>query len=427
MTELPAELDASSPASTTRTLDDQAYEFDVLVLDGATRQSLACVRSLGRAGLRVAVGETSDHIDSAHPALGLRSRYAARAVVLPSFTPDASAFAAAVTEFVRAHPTRVVLPTGDRVIGALLPVRDQFAAAGSTLALPPTPALDIANNKDRTIEIALGLGIRCPRSAHIDSLDKLPGLLAGFSFPFVLKPTASWAPLAPDRLQTIEVVSEAELTAVTREFLSAGVGVLAQEWVGGRREEIDLFMVGGEVRASFAWVMNRTFPTLGGVSSARASIALPPDTYAMAVDLVRAAGLDGMCDVEFRRDTRGRPYLMEINARLPGATEMSQLCGIDFPLLIWQWASGLAVDEIQGYRAGVRARWLRGELRWLWNNLHEGGRPDSVSRTRAVWTFLAEFARTRHYDCLDWRDLRPVIAEFRSTAVQSVTGRRPDF
>jgi hypothetical protein len=396
MTELPAELDASSPASTTRTLDDQAYEFDVLVLDGATRQSLACVRSLGRAGLRVAVGETSDHIDSAHPALGLRSRYAARAVVLPSFTPDASAFVAAVTEFVRAHPTRVVLPTGDRVIGALLPVRDQFAAAGSTLALPPTPALDIANNKDRTIEIALGLGIRCPRSAHIDSLDKLPGLLAGFSFPFVLKPTASWAPLAPDRLQTIEVVSEAELTAVTREFLSAGVGVLAQEWVGGRREEIDLFMVGGEVRASFAWVMNRTFPTLGGVSSARASIALPPDTYAMAVDLVRAAGLDGMCDV-------------------------------DFPLLIWQWASGLAVDEIQGYRAGVRARWLRGELRWLWNNLHEGGRPDSVSRTRAVWTFLAEFARTRHYDCLDWRDLRPVIAEFRSTAVQSVTGRRPDF
>jgi len=427
MTELPAEIDTTSPASATLTLADQAHEYDVLVLDGATRQSLACVRSLGRAGLRVAVGETSDHIDHAHPALGFRSRYAAGTVVLPGFTPDVSAFVAAVLEFVRTHPTRVILPTGDRVIGALLPVRDHFAAAGSTLALPPTPALDIANNKDQTIDLALGLGIRCPRSAHIDSLDKLPALLAEFSFPFVLKPTASWAPRALDRQQTIEVVSEAELTAVTQEFLTAGVGVLAQEWVGGRREEIDLFMVGGDVRASFAWVMNRTFPTLGGVSSARESVAMPPDTYAMAVELVRAAGLQGMCDVEFRRDTRGLPYLMEINARLPGATEMSQLCGVDFPLLIWQWASGLAVDEVRGYQTGVRARWLRGELRWLWNNFHEAGRPDSVSRTRALWTFIAAFGRTRHYDCLDWRDLRPVIAEFRSTAVQSVGGKRSDF
>jgi predicted ATP-grasp superfamily ATP-dependent carboligase len=408
--------DITSPASATLAHAANAYEFDVVVLDGGARQSLVCVRSLGRAGLRVVVGETCEDIDRTHPALGFRSRYAARSVVLPSFTPDASAFVAAVLDFVREHPTRVVIPSGDRVIGALVPSRDQFAALGSTLALPPTTAVDIASDKDATIEIALGLGIRCPRSVRFDSLDELPGLLTDFSFPFVLKPTASWSPLSPGRLKAIEVMDAAELAAAAGEFLSAGVGVVAQEWVGGRREEIDLFIVDGEIRASFAWVMHRTFPTLGGVSTARESIPMPPDTYALAVELVRAVGLQGMCDVEFRRDTDGRPYLMEVNPRLPGATELGLRCGVDFPLLIWQWATGRPVDQVQDYAAGVRARWLRGELRWLRNNLRETGRPDALPRRKALWRFLAEFARTWHYDCLDWRDIGPSMAEFRATA-----------
>jgi predicted ATP-grasp superfamily ATP-dependent carboligase len=405
-----------SPADASVAHAADAYEFDVLVLDGGARQSLVCVRSLGRAGLRVAVGETCEDIDRTHPALGFRSRYAARSVVLPSFVPDTSAFIAAVLEFVREHPTRVVLPSGDRVIGALVPIRDQFTALGSTLALPPTRAVDIASDKDRTIEVALSLGIRCPRSMRIDSMDKLATLRAEFSFPFVLKPTASWTPLSPGRLKTIEVMDEAELTAVAEEFLSAGVGIVAQEWVGGQREEIDLFMVDGEVRASFAWVMKRTFPTLGGVSTARESIPMPPDTYALATELVREVGLEGMCDVEFRRDTAGRPYLMEINPRLPGATELGLRCGVDFPLLIWQWATGQPVGQVQGYLTGRRSRWLRGELRWLRNNFREAGRPDALPRRKALWRFLAEFARTWHYDCLDWRDLGPSMAELRSTA-----------
>lgn len=46
--------------------------YDILVLDAGTRQSLACVRSLGRAGLRVAVGESFDECDPALPVLAFR-------------------------------------------------------------------------------------------------------------------------------------------------------------------------------------------------------------------------------------------------------------------------------------------------------------------------------------------------------------------
>jgi predicted ATP-grasp superfamily ATP-dependent carboligase len=424
MMELPT---ASTSRARAKTADvDVDYDYDVLVLDSGCRQSLASTRSLGRAGLRVVTGESSDLIDAAHPALCFGSRYSARSVVLPSFAPDVSVFAAAVVEFVRAHRTRVVLAATDRVIGVLLPCRDDLAALGSTLALASDAALGIANDKDRTLEVASSLGIEGPRSLRIDGLDDLPAVLATFTFPFVLKPTASWRPLAAGRLQTVEVLDEAEVTKVATEFLSAGAGVVAQDWVNGRRDAIGLFIANGEVHGSFACVMHRTIPTIGGVSAVRESVPMPADVYDQAVRLVTTIGLEGPCEVEFRRDAHGRPFLMEINARLAGPTETAMLCGVDFPMMLWQWAAGLPVEHSTEYRTGVRMRWLRGDLRWLWNNFHEIGRPDSVSRGKALWTFLSEFGRTRRYDCVDWRDLSPFIAEVRSTAVQAITGKRPE-
>jgi predicted ATP-grasp superfamily ATP-dependent carboligase len=424
MTELRTATTPQAPANPPDV--DVAYDFDVLVLDSGCRQSLASTRSLGRAGLRIVTGESSDLIDPAHPALSFGSRYSVRSVVLPSFAPDVSVFAAAVIDFVREHRTQVILAATDRVIGALLPCRDELAALGSTLALGSDEALAIANDKDRTLEAAGRLGIEGPRSLRIDSLDDLPAVLSAFTFPFVLKPTASWKPLATGRLQTVEVLDEAEVTRVATEFLSAGAGVVAQDWVNGRRDAIGLFVAGGEVHGSFACVMHRTTPTIGGVSAVRESVPMPADIYDQAVRLVTSIGLEGPCEVEFRRDAHGRPFLMEINARLAGPTETAMLCGVDFPLMLWQWAAGLPVERSADYRTGVRMRWLRGDLRWLWNNFHEAGRPDSVSRGRALWTFLSEFGRTRRYDCVDRRDLRPFIAELRSTAVQAITGKRPE-
>ncbi len=147
----------------------------------------------------------------------------------------------------------------------------------------------------------------------------------------------------------------------------------------------------------------------------RESIPLLPDLYDPAVRLVQEIGLDGVCEVEFRRDATGRPLLMEVNARLAGTIENALHSGVDFPLLLWQWATGQPVTSLAGYRIGVRTRWLHGDLRWLRDNQRRIGRPDSVSRTRALSSFAAEFLRTRHLDCVDWRDLRPALAELRAT------------
>ena len=391
--------------------------YDVLILDAAVKQSLASVRSLGRAGLRVVAAECFAECEPGVPVPAFRSRYSSRNEVLPSYAADANAYRSAIVEFVRLHPTLVVLPTMDGSIAAVMTVRDQLAQLGCTVALPSNAALAIANDKDRTLKIADQLGIEYPRTLRIDSIEELPLLLAEFDFPFVIKPTISWAAKPAARLAPIEVMDKDEAAAVTRQFLEAGVGVLGQEWASGRREGVTLFVVGGEVLACCAHATLRTTPPLGGASVLRQSIPIPQDILEPAVRLARTISLEGICEVEFRRDRNGRPLLMEINARFAGTIKNAVHSGVDFPLMAWQWAAGQTVRHVRSYKTGVRTRWLRGDIWWLRANWNRVGRPDSVPRRSALWMFTTEFARTRHYDSLEAWDIGPAIAEIQTLAV----------
>ena len=342
------------PASSTR-----CYSYDILVLDASYKQTLATVQSLGRAGLRVALGECFVDCDPSLSVLAFRSRHSVRNVVFPNFATDPSSFAKAVVEFVREHPTRVVLPNSDGTIAALMPYREQFTDLGCVFALAPNSALEIANDKDRTLDFASKLGIDQPKTMRIDSMDDLPAVLTEFGFPLVLKPVASWADRLGHRVVPVEVINEREAVEVAQRFLDGG-SLLAQEWACGRRETVTLLMVDGEVLASCVHAVYRTGPALGGVSVLRESIPILEDIYAASVRLATAIGIQGPCEVEFRRDAHNRPLLMEINARLAGSIYTPVHSGVDFPLMTWQWATGFQsitrrATEPASVRAGYSA------------------------------------------------------------------------
>jgi predicted ATP-grasp superfamily ATP-dependent carboligase len=385
-------------------------------LDASYKQSLAAARSLGRAGLRVALGESASQVSGAGGIPAFRSRYSARNIIFPSYSGDGAPFAEAVVEFATRHPTRVILPGGDPTIAALVPHRARFAALGSTLAVASDAALKVANDKSRTLEIAKDLGIAHPKSIRVNSVEDLPTAINELGFPFVLKPTVSWTGMLDERVVPIEVIDKGEANAAAERFLSTGCGLLAQQWASGRREGVTLFLASGEVLATFGHVEHRTTPALGGASVVRESIPVPPDIHDPSVQLVTKIGLEGICEVEYRRDGDGRPLLMEINARPVGTVENAMLAGIDFPLMIWQWANGLPVSPAADYRTGIRMRWIQGDLRWLRENFRRSGRPDSVPWSRSLLMFGAEFFRTRHYDFFDLHDLGPARAEILNVA-----------
>jgi predicted ATP-grasp superfamily ATP-dependent carboligase len=405
---MPSELAGGARASAGR-----RESYDVLILDCNCKQALTSARSLGRAGLRVALGESVGQYRPREEPPAFRSRYCARALVLPDYITDPAGYVDAVIAFVGEHRVKVVLPVGDADITLLAPHRDRLADLDCTLAMASDAALEIANDKVRTLEVASKLGIDYPKSLPVTGVEDLRAAEADFGYPFVLKPTISWTGEAADRVSPVEVIDEAEAMAATTYFLGTGCEVLAQPWASGRREGVTLLMAGGEVLAICGAVAHRTTPLLGGVSVMRESIKVPADILDASVNLARAIGLDGPSEVEWRRDTSGRPLLMEINARLAGTLENADKSGVDFPLMIWQWATGQPVQPVLSYRTGVRTRWLGGDLRWLRGNLAQAGRPDTVPAPRAIWTFLSEFVRTRHYDFVDRRDMRPALAELR--------------
>jgi predicted ATP-grasp superfamily ATP-dependent carboligase len=393
---------------------NSTQRYDILILDASHKQSARSARNLGRAGLQVALAASVDECAPSDPPPAFRSKYSGCSVMLPSYSSEPTAYADSVIEFVRQHHTSVVLPTGDASIALLAPRREELAELGCTLAVASDAVLEIANDKTRTLEVADKLGIAYPRSIQVDGPDDLPGIAAEFGFPFVLKPTISWTGKSAIRMVPVEVTDSTEALDATLQFQAAGADLIAQEFASGRREGVSLFLVDGEVLAYCGHVAHRTSPLLGGVSVLRESIVVSEEVLDASVRLAKTIGLEGPCEVEFRRNADGRPLLMEINARLAGTLENAIQSGVDFPWMTWRWASGQSVSRVESYRTGVRTRWLHGDLRWLHENLFRNGRPDTVPRSRGLWLFASEFARTRHYDYIDVRDPGPAIAELRN-------------
>ncbi|HMC38846.1 MAG TPA: ATP-grasp domain-containing protein, partial [Acidimicrobiales bacterium] len=376
---------------------------DVLISDANLRQALVATRSLGRAGRRVAVAETPDACDPRLRVPAFHSRWASWSGMLPSIRHDQPGYVDALVQLVAELRPRVLLPCNDGSVAVLKGRRDGFEHLGCGVALASEAALDLANDKLATLKVAADLGIVGPRSVPVLGPGDVKAALAEVGFPSVIKPTQSWVQYGgtAERVTARCVLDEREAAGYVEWLEERGSTAVAQEWVGGRREAVSLLYAGGRVRARFAQVAHRMTPMLGGMSVVRESIPIPEDLGPAALALTEAMGLEGYSEVEFRRDTEGRPYLMEINARLSGSLEVAVRSGVDFPLLVWQWASGEQVTQVDGYRFGVRMRYLTGDVDWLLENITHQDRPDALPRRKALAEFAREFARRSAYDYVD--------------------------
>ena len=142
--------------------------------------------------------------------------------------------------------------------------------------------------------------------------------------------------------------------------------VLVQELAGGARETIKLFRDEGKrARPPSRW----SSTARGRRSAARPSCAgrspPPADALELAERLVAEIGLDGYSEVEFRRDARDRPLLMEINPRLSQSVELASRAGVDFAAHAARMGPRRHDPAPRAARVGLRVGWLAGDLRLL--------------------------------------------------------------
>src|SRR6266567_7149233 len=299
---------------------------DALVLDARLRQSLMTVRSLGSRGLRVAAMETYAGVPT------FSSRWCQQAFVCPAEvgTDDYLTYLLQVLDCTGA---RVLITSSDGTIAFIRRHREELERK-VRIALAKEPALGIAMSKELTLGVAKQLGIRVPNAVKVETLDEVEAALHEIGLPAVVKPVESWDEQHSTSLKSELVTTPDEARRAVEKLTRFGGATLFQQFLSGRRESLSFFYAHGEIYARFAFWGKRTEPPLGGSYVVRQGMAFPTDTGEQAERLVREIDLQGYCQVEFRRDDAGKPYLMEINPRLNLGIEFAVRAGVDFPYLL---------------------------------------------------------------------------------------------
>jgi len=378
-------------------------KYDALVLDARLRQSLVAIRSLGHRGLRVAALDTSS---KGVPAFS--SRWCQQAFCAPSYEQSTEAYLAYLEQLLDQNRARVLIPSSDGTLALIRQHREQLDQR-VRIALANEPTLGIAINKNQTLEIAKRLGLGIPQSVNIASVNDVSAAVHEIGLPAVIKPVESWlwGEQQGARLVCRLVTTLDEARCSVEELTSLGGSTLYQQYLSGRREAVSLLYANGEIYARFAQWAKRTNPPLGGISVLRQSIAVPQDIGDQAERLVREIELEGYSEVEFRRDSTGNPFLMEINPRLSASVEVAVRAGVDFPYLLYQWANEDPIDHVKGYREGGWMRYLEGDFLTTVQALIQRGRPGVTPPARAIFDFCTSFFKPMGYDYVDWRDPFP--------------------
>ena len=385
--------------------DASTTTYDALVLDANLRQSLVTVRSLGKQGLAVAALDSSSNV----PAFS--SRWCKQGFVCPA-REGTEAYLTYLEGLLERGVVRVLIPSSDATVALLRQYRERLEERGARIVLAKDPALGIAINKEQTLEIAERLGLAIPRGVVVGSVREVSSALKEIGLPAVIKPVESWLWGEGDhgkRFASRLVTSSDEAIRAVEDLTQLGGTTLFQQFLTGRREAVSIFYANGNVYARFAQWAQRTEPPLGGTSVVRQSIPVPSDIGDQSERLVREIDLEGYSEVEFRRDSAGKAYLMEINPRLSASVEMAVHSGVDFPSLLYQWANGEPITKVEGYRVGGWMRYLKGDIMTTIEAIQQRGRPGVTPPAEAVLAFFVSFLIPMHYDYVDWNDLSPAI------------------
>src|SRR6266568_3264936 len=243
----------------------------------------------------------------------------------------------------------LVIPSHDATIALLRQHRERLERRVK-VALAHEPAMTIAVNKERTLAVAEQLGIAVPRGVVVAAPGDIPGALKEIGLPAVIKPCESW--------------------------------------------------VGADGRGA------RVVPRL---------VTTPQEAARVFAELTRFGGATLFQQfVDGRREAVSLIYSDgEIYPRLSASVEIAVRSGVDFPFLLWQWASGVPIDRVERYRTGGWMRYLGGDVRGTIDTIRQRGRPGITPPGRAALDFFAAFVRPMGYDYFQWRDPRPAL---RATA-----------
>lgn len=387
---------------------------NAIVTDARYRMSLAVIRALGQAGVRVVAQEAQ--ANSPGEVLGFRSRHTAERILTAS---PATAPAAFVDDLLaRASAGDVVIPMSAAAIDAIAARSDDVQRRLKVL-LPPRETIRLANDKQRLLALAASIGIRTPRTVVAAAGESAESVLERAGLPAVIKYREGERLGLPADKRYAIVREPAQFLATYRAMAAQQEAPLVQEYIVGDGWGLSALLDrDSRPVATFGHRRLREYPVSGGPSCFARSIHDPHLTE-LGLRLLAALHWQGIAMVEFKRETAtGEFVLMEVNPRFWGSLPLAIAAGVDFPTLLCRVAAGERVEPQTDYRDGTRMRYLFQDLLSV---------PGYLRRAPSRLGFLARFVG----DLLDprvvdgvfrWSDPLPGLAYLQRAIKKATRG-----
>ena len=381
----------------------------VLLTDGNERAALAVTRALGREQIEVIVGAESQR------SLAGSSCYCNQSFVYPSPYQEPDRFVTRLLEMIRDHDVDALFPISDIAMHVIGPERATFERY-TRIPSPRAEVFQEISDKYRLMKQAVLEGVSIPETIFVPdgNLDRvIDGITA---FPVVVKPGCSLVKEGRQWKKTSVCYAESreELQRLYRDKSYLRAPSLIQQRVIGEGQGLFVLMQEGIPLGMFAHRRLRERPPSGGVSVLRESIALPKPMVEATLKLLQRVKWHGVAMVEFKVDTGNKcPLLMEINGRFWGSLQLAIDAGVNFPFLLLNMAMGKAETLPEdGYRVGVKSRWLLGDLDQLVMRVRKSDAalnlpPGAPSKFQALMSFCRFFERNTFYEVERIDDLGP--------------------
>lgn len=359
----------------------------VLLTDGAMKHTLAAVRSLRKHGLQVTV------TDDSYLAQSFYSRHCHDRILTPrGLSPEE--YVRQLRSILKKEPHDALLPISWYACYYVSKYR-HFLENLVSLALPDFESMEIAANKDRTLEFAKSHGINVPTTIPLKSPEDLHRATNEIGYPLVVKGSTEGG-----SVRYIHNFRDLE-----RAYLQLkNDRPIAQKYIEGDGCGFYAAYDGGECVARFMHLRVREYPVNGGPSTAAKSF-YSPELARQGKKLLDALKWHGVAMVEFKRSAKdGKFYLMEINPKFWGSLDLSIRAGMDFPFIAYNIAIGKGSEVVQkSYRRDAYFRWpFPGEL------LH-------ALETRNFSGFISDFFRCKYADDVQLSDPAPLVLQLIST------------
>jgi len=337
----------------------------VLVTDGHFRKTLAVVRSLGRKGIHVTVGERTFLNTS------FFSKYCTRRLVYPSPRRSPDQFIEFLLKEIKENHYDCLFPMEEETLLLLANYHSEISPYTYLLS-PDLKKIEFVRDKRNLMEFAETHGIPTPKTFQISpslspSSLMAEGRVGEIPIPAVIKPRISSGSFG-----IIYVKKREDLIPSYQSVHVRYPFPLIQEWIpdgGGTFGLSALFDEASNIKAAFVHKKLRMYPVQGGPSTLREGVE-HPQIMELGLSLFKSLNWAGVGMVEFKVDPRdGIPKLMEINPRFWGSLQLAIVSGVDFPYLILRMARGESFEPILRYNVGKRCRWLLlGDILHFLNN-----------------------------------------------------------